>query len=62
MTMKWHPNMTEEQLREFMAEVNALDAAYAAAAQDDEKLPPLPEEWEDEMETLRRAALSGGRP
>ena len=62
--MKYRDNMTKEEMDQLMGEVAALDAAYAAAdayaaavahdAPDDE--------WEDEMETLRRAALSRGQP
>ena len=31
--MKYHENMTQEELDQFMAEVNARDAAYASAAE-----------------------------
>jgi hypothetical protein len=62
--MKWHPNMTEQQEAAFKAEIDAIDAAYADAAKLDALNAELiPEEYEDEMETLRRAALdSKGRP
>jgi hypothetical protein len=61
--MKYSENMTKEELTQFMAEIDALDAAYAAAAEHDAKIQgEMPEEWEDEMELLRKAALNGGRP
>ncbi len=63
-TMKYRDNMTAQELERFMAEVNALNAAYAAAATHDAlNAEPVPDEWEDENETLRRAALDHrGRP
>ena len=39
--------MTPEELAQFMGEVNALDAAYAAAVEHDKLSSDLPEEWED---------------
>lgn len=61
--MKYRDNMTETELRAFMREVDALHAAYAAAAaHDDVNAQPMPDEWEDETETLRRAALNRGQP
>ena len=40
--------MTPEELAQFMGEVNALDAALAAAHADDaKKAEALPDEWED---------------
>jgi hypothetical protein len=60
--MKYRDNMTEAELRAFKAELDALDAAYASAAAHDAAQPAPPDEWEDEMETLRRAALNRGRP
>ena len=46
--MKYRDNMTPEELAQFMGEVNALDAALAAAHADDaKKAEALPDEWED---------------
>jgi hypothetical protein len=68
--MKYRDNMTAQELARFMAEVDALHAAYAAAdayaaaaTHDALNAEPVPDEWEDENETLRRAALDHrGRP
>jgi len=61
--MKYRDNMTAQELAQFMAEVDALNAAYAAAERDALNAEPVPDEWEDENETLRRAALDHrGRP
>lgn len=62
--MKYRDNMTEAELAQFKAEVDALDAAYAsAAAHDAAQAQPIPDEWEDESEYWRRAGLdSRGRP
>ena len=61
--MKYRDNMTEAELAEFMKEVNELDALLASAhAHDLENTEPMPDEWEDEMEILRKAALSNGKP
>lgn len=63
MQTKFRDNMTAAELRAFMAEVDALNAAYAAAAEHDARnTEPMPDEWEDETETLRRAALNRGQP
>lgn len=61
--MKYRDNMTETELRAFMREINALHQAYAdAAAHDAANTQPMPDEWEDETEILRRAALNRGQP
>lgn len=63
--MKYRDNMTEEELAQFKRELQALDDAYASAAEHDAQLQaqnPTPEEWEDEMDTLRKAALNRGQP
>ena len=42
--------MTESERAQFMREVDALDAAYTAAAQHDAQIQaqcPTPDEWED---------------
>lgn len=52
--------MTDEEI---LREAEALDAAYAEAdAFDALRQEEPPEEWEDEMETLRKAGLSRGQP
>ena len=56
--MNYRDNMTEAELAQFRKELAELDAAYAAAAEHD----AAPEEWEDEMELLTKAALNRGRP
>ena len=61
--MKYRENMTQAELAEFMAEINALDAIYASAyAHDAQNMGPMPDEWEDEMAILRKAALNRGQP
>jgi hypothetical protein len=62
--MKYRDNMTKEEMDRLMADVAALDAAYAAAAAHDAAVAhdAPDDEWEDEMETLRRAALNRGQP
>jgi len=57
--MKYVDNMTDAALAAFTAEIAALDAAYADA---DLEYQPPSDDWEYEMETLRRAALNRGRP
>ena len=63
--MKYRPDMTADELAQFKREIDELDAAYAAAAAFDAAQAlanPAPDEWEDEMELLQKAALSRGRP
>lgn len=63
--MKYKANMTEEELTQFKKELQNLDDAYASAAEHDAKMQaqnPIPDEWEDEMETLRKAGLNRGQP
>jgi len=63
--LKYRDNMTADELRAFLGEIDALDAAYAAAAAHDATVAaahPVPDEWEDESEILRRAALNRGQP
>ena len=60
--MKYHDNMTQAEIDAFKAEIDALDAAYASAAEHDAQMQ-APDEWEDEGEYWRRAGLdSRGRP
>lgn len=62
--MKYRDNMTKEELAEFMREVDALDALLKSAYEHDAKMQaenPTPEEWEDETDTLRKAALNRGQ-
>lgn len=61
--MKYRENMTQEELDQFKAEVDALNALYASAAEHDaQNQEPMPDEWEDEMSWLTKAALNRGRP
>lgn len=64
--MKYRDNMTQAELDAFKAEINALDSAYASAAEHDAQMQamhPVPDDWEDEGEYWRRAGLdSRGRP
>ena len=56
--MKYRDNMTDDQLKAFMREVDELHEALTAAAEHDAQHScPPPPEWEDEMDTLKRAAL-----
>jgi hypothetical protein len=58
--MKYRDNMSEEELKAFMREVDELHNAYTRAAEHDAKSAQQaqpPDEWEDETDTLRRAAL-----
>ena len=57
--MKYRDNMTNEEIKKFMLEINELDALYASAYANDMASAALDaaDEWEDEMDTLRRAAL-----
>ena len=41
--MKYRDNMTAEELAQFMAEVNALDAVLRSIP----NFEPVPDEWED---------------
>lgn len=47
--MIYRDNMTAAELTQFKAEIDALDAAYASAAEHDAKQAahPAPDEWED---------------
>ena len=61
--MKYRDNMTPEELAKLMEEVDAINALYIAAHEHDAKnAQPIPDEWEDEMLTLQKAALNRGRP
>ena len=63
--MKYRDNMTEKELAQFKKELQALDDAYASAAEHDRKMEathPTPEDWEDEMEILHKAGLNRGQP
>jgi len=61
--------MNTERIRElaaFMFEINALDAAYASAAEHDAKVQaqnPMPDEWEDPSDYVGMGWVgSDGRP
>lgn len=64
--MKYRDNMTAAELAAFMAEVDALDAAYASAAEHDAKVQaqtPMPDEWEDPSDYVGMGWVdSRGRP
>ena len=48
--MKYRDNMTQAELAQFKAELQALEDAYASAAEHDAKtqtLNPVPDGWED---------------
>ena len=60
--MKYRDNMTPAERQALLDECNALDALYAAALDEALNFQPMPDEYEDEMETLRRAALNRGQP
>lgn len=58
--------MTAAELAAFKAEVDALDAAYASAAEHDAKVQaqtPMPDEWEDPSDYVGMGWVdSRGRP
>ena len=63
--MKYRDNMTEKELAQFKKELQALDDAYASAAEHDREMEathPTPKDSEDEMELLRKAGLNRGQP
>ena len=64
--MKYHNNMTQTEIKAFKAEIDALDAAYTAAAEHDAKVQantPMPEEWEDPSDYVGMGWVdSRGRP
>ena len=61
--IKYRENMNHQELSELLKEVDVLDLAYTSAYKcDAEHYQPCPEEWEDEIATLHRAALSQGKP
>lgn len=65
MIMKYRDNMTEAELAQFKAEINALDAAYEAAAAHDATVQaqPIPDEWEDPTDYVGMGWIdSRGRP
>ncbi len=53
--MKWHPNMTAEEERLFLAEVEQLGKCYAdsgidtAAGEDEEREDPVRDGWVDKQ-------------
>jgi hypothetical protein len=64
--MKYHDNMSKEELEAFMAEIDALYTAYAGAAEYDAKMQaenPIPDEWEDPADYVGMGWVgSDGRP
>lgn len=64
--MKYHDNMTDEEMAQFDKEWQTLDNAYARAAELDEKMQaqnPAPEEYEDPADYVGMGWVdSRGRP
>jgi len=64
--MKYRKKMTEAELAQFKAELQALDDAYASAAEHDSKmkaLNPAPDEWEDPSDYVSMGWVGrNGRP
>ncbi len=64
--IKYRENMTEAELAALKAEIDALDAAYADAAEQDavaQAQNPAPEEWEDPTDYVGMGWIdSRGRP
>ena len=59
--MKYRDNMSAEEIAAFKEEIDALDAAYASATEDDAK-NPMPE-WEDQSDYVGMGWIdSRGRP
>jgi hypothetical protein len=64
--MKYRDNMTQAELAQFKAELQALEDVYASAAKHDAKmqaLNPVPDEWEDASDYVGMGWIdSRGRP
>lgn len=64
--MKYKDNMSAIELEQFKKELQALDDAYANAAQHDAKMQaqnPIPDEWEDSIDYVGMGWIdSRGRP
>lgn len=64
--IKYRNNMTAAELVAFKVEIDALDAAYADAAEQDAVVQaqnPVPEEWEDPTDYVGMGWIdSRGRP
>ena len=64
--MKYRDNMTADELAQFKAELQALDGAYASAAQHDaqvQAMNPAPDELEDPSDYVGMGWIdSRGRP
>ena len=64
--MKYRDNMTQAEIDAFKAEIDALDAAYAAAAAHDAQVRaqnPASEEWQDPADYVGMGWVdSRGRP
>ena len=64
--MKYLDNMTQTEIEAFKVEIDALDAAYTAAAEHDAKMQAntlMPEEWEDPSDYVGMGWVnSRGRP
>jgi len=63
--MRYRDNMTPEELAQFKREQQALEDAYASAAEHDAKQAqtPMPDEWEDPSDYAGMGWVdSRGRP
>ena len=64
--MKYRHNMTQTELEQFMREQQALEDAYASAAEHDARMQaqnPIPNEWEDPSDYVGMGWIdSRGRP
>ena len=64
--MKYHDNMSAEELAQFNKEWQSLEDAYASAAEHDAKVQtqnPIPDEWEDPADYVGWGWVdSRGRP
>lgn len=56
--MRYRDNMTAAEEAALLADLEHIEACYARQVEN----PEPPEDWEDEDDTLRRAALNCGRP
>ena len=55
---KYRDNMTPAEEAALLAEIASVETCFASQP----ATPEPPEDWEDEDDTLRRAALNRGQP
>jgi hypothetical protein len=64
--MKYHNNMTKDELEQFEKEWQAIDNAYSSAFDQDAKMQSqtsIPDEWEDSSDYIGMGWIdSKGRP